>query len=107
MSIAAPETTPTQTTRARWLVHPAWCHCEEIAEQCGFDLSWRDDEEGYRTLMLLGPDSPADMAMRLHRSRFATRHVLATAGVILRWMIERGEWWTGTRPVLSFETEQE
>lgn len=105
--LAAPDAAPRQSTAARWITHPAWCHCQEIAEQCGFDLHWHDDEEGYRSLMLLGVDSPAEMTMRIHLSRFDTRHIIATTGVVLRWMIDRGQWWTGKRPVLSFESEQE
>ena len=87
-------TTIRQSPAARLFNEAAWTLCNQIADDYGFTLSWEDDANG-RVLMLLGPDSPSEMTMRLRRADLDGSRAEATAGRVIRWMLERGAYWTG------------
>jgi hypothetical protein len=87
-------TTPTQNTAARLYALAGEDEGARIAAAYDFDLYWEDDSDG-RTLMLLGPDSPAEMTLKLTWWQLDSRNLVATTSMALQWMIDRGNEWRG------------
>lgn len=89
-----PTQKPVQSATAKKLWHATWMECQRIAVAYNLSLAWEDSPTG-RTLMLLGPDSPSDMSRFFPWAAFSDARFEHTSSVVLRWLLDRGEWFTG------------